>query len=73
MKEVINGVMNSDIRKLLRQLVADGWKPVRSRNKYKMYDPNNESVFVCVHCTHSDVRAVKNLKALVYRISGRKY
>lgn len=51
---------NKDLRKLLKQLEAQGWRIKPSKKGVKAYSPDGSHV-QSIHMTNSDHRAYKNI------------
>ncbi len=59
---------SADFKKPVNELINCGWKAVSKKNGIMLYSPNGNDTLM-VHRTPSDVRAIRNFKAMVLRYS----
>lgn len=63
--------MNADVRELLRRAQGKGWELLPTRGgHYRLHFPATGAVVV-VPATPSDNRSLRNVEALITRVSGR--
>ena len=61
---------STEFKKPVQELISQGWRAVSKKNGIMLYSPNGNDT-VMVHRTPSDIRAIKNFKAMAH-LNGKQ-